>query len=563
MNGHGHDRVPRPGPRHGVALAAILLAILLAVPGAPAAADWPIYGRDLANSRNGGTDGPSFAQIPTLKEAWSFDSPTGDFTGTPVVARGVLVAGDYSGTVYALDAVTGKVRWTRKLGDPITSSAAIDASAPNGGEVYVPLAKVGGPRLAALSLRNGSTRWSTALTSQAGSSVYGSPTFWKGTVYIGTSGPNGDGSTARGTVVALRAKTGSVRWRTFMVPAGHDGGPVWSTPAIDTATGRLYVGTGNAYHPPAANTTDAILALDASTGAILGRHQAVAGDIFGPDNPAGPDADFGASPNLLRGPTGTPLVGAGAKDGVYYALDRATMKPVWTASLGPGSAIGGFIGSTVYDGKRIYGTNALTGEVGALGRDGSTRWTSADGGSADFSPLAMANGVLYTLNSAGRLAARDAATGTVLTTLSLGAPTFGGISTVGGAVYVAVGLGPPPPPAPQQYGKGSIVAFGDTSRSGGRPRPGPKRRMRVSVQPRTVRTGERARFEFTVTTTSGAPVRGARVSFGCKSAATGPRGRAAITARFEHRGRRLARMTAPGYTARTVAVTVRDDDGPD
>jgi len=436
----------------------------------PAAwADWPIYGRDLANSRNAGADGPSLAQVPTLEVAWSFRSPDADFTGTPVVARGVLVAGDYSGTVYALDAVTGKVRWTKELGQPIDGSAAIDPNASQGGSVYVPVARVGAPRLVALRLRDGKARWSRVLTSQPASSVYGSPTYWRGKVYIGTSGPNADGSTARGTVVALDARTGAVRWRTFVVPPGHDGGAVWSTPAIDTATGRLYVGTGNAYHEPVANTTDAVLALNASTGAIVDRFQAVTGDKFGPDNPAGPDADFGASPNLFRGPHGRKLVGEGAKNSVYYALDRATLKPVWKTSIGPSSTIGGFVGSTVYDGARIYGSNALTGQVVALGRDGSSQWTSADGGSLDFSPLAAANGVLYSVNSAGVLAIRHAKTGTVLKRIPLGAPTFGGISTAGGAVYVAVGVGPPPPPAPQTYGSGSIVALGDTSRSGGRP----------------------------------------------------------------------------------------------
>jgi polyvinyl alcohol dehydrogenase (cytochrome) len=533
--------------------ATLAIAALLAAVSTPAGADWPIYGRDLANSRNARGDGPSPAQIPTLAKAWSFDSPTGDFTGTPVVANGVLVAGDYSGTVYALDAVTGKVRWTRKLGQPITGSAAIDVAAPRGGSVYVPLAKVGGPRLVALSLRNGSSRWSTVLTKQPGSSVYGSPTYWKGRVYIGTSGPNGDGSTARGTVVALDAASGAIRWRTYTVPPGHDGGPVWSTPAIDPATGRLYVGTGNAYHAPAAATTDAVLALDASTGAILGHRQAVGGDVFGPDNPAGPDADFGASPNLIRAPNGTRLVGEGAKDGVYYALDRATLKPVWKRSIGPGSAIGGFVGSTVYDGTRIYGSNALTSQVAALGRDGSTRWSSADGGSPAFSPLAFANGVLYTVNSLGVLTARQAETGSVLTRISVGAATFGGISTVGRAVYVAVGLGPPPPPAPQQYGKGSIVAFGDTSHSGGR---GPKG-MRVTVQPRAVRAGRQARFEFRVTTLSGDPVRGARVGFAHRVARTGRAGRAAITARFQDPGRRHAHVSATGYVSRTVTVDVR------
>src|SRR5436305_2241612 len=267
---------------------------------ASAGADWPVYGHDLSNTRNAAAEGPALGQVSGLKQAWSFTSSSGDFTGTPVVAAGVLVAGDYSGKVYALDAVSGKVRWSKALGEPIDGSAAIDTAAPGGPTVFVPLAHEGGPRVAALALSDGHVRWSTELTNQPTSSAYGSPTFWNGTVYMGTSGPNGDGSTARGTVVALDERTGDVRWRTFTVPEGHDGGPVWATPAIDTATGRLYVGTGNAYHGDAADTTDSVLALDSSTGAILAHYQATSGDAFASDNPAGPDVDFGASPNLFK-----------------------------------------------------------------------------------------------------------------------------------------------------------------------------------------------------------------------------------------------------------------------
>jgi hypothetical protein len=68
---------------------------------------------------------------------------------------------------------------------------------------------------------------------------------------------------------------------------------------------------------------------------------------------------------------------------------------------------------------------------------------------------------------------RMAATGSILSKLPLGAPTLGGISVVGHAVYVAVGTGPPSPILPlpssstqQGDGNGSIVAFGDTSAPG-------------------------------------------------------------------------------------------------
>jgi len=436
------------------ALAATLLLI------GTAHADWPVYGHDLANTRSAGAEGPSVGSAALLHQAWSFTSSKGDFTGTPVVAGGVLVAGTNMGTVFALDAASGKLRWSRDVGQPINGSAAIDLNAAGGPAVFVPVAQQGNPQLVSLSLASGAVRWRTSLSRQASSTksdVYGSPTFWRGTVYIGTSGNNGDDSTARGSLVAVDEASGSVRWISYTVPPGHDGGAVWSTPAIDTATRRLYIGTGNAYHQPAADTTDAMLVLDARSGRQLGHYQATPDDTFAADNPAGPDADFGASPNLLSSPTGELLVGEGQKSGVYWALDRASMRPVWKTMVGPGAATGGITASTPYDGARIYGTDSADGQIWALGRDGVQAWSSLDPGTLDFAPPAIANGVLYTVDPGGFLVARDASSGTTLTTLPLGSPSFGGISVVGDKVFVAVGTGPPP--GGQDSSSGAIIAF--------------------------------------------------------------------------------------------------------
>src|SRR4051794_34625884 len=455
--------------------AAILALSLAAGACGVARADWPVYGHDLANSRSAGRDGPSADQLASIRKAWTFTSPNGDFTGTPVVAGGTLVAGTNLGSIYALDPATGRPRWSRRVDAAITGSAAIDPHAPGGPAAYVPVAKLGAPRLLALSLATGTVRWEQVLTRQQGSYVYGSPTFWKGALYIGTAGPNSDESTARGSVVALDQATGRVRWRTFTVPPGHDGGAVWSTPAIDTSTGRLYVGTGNAYHDPAAATTDSILALSAATGRLLGHFQTTPGDVWEMNAPAGPDYDFGASPNLIAGASGVPLVGEGSKSGTYWALGRASMRPAWSKMVGPGSAIGGILGSTAYDGDRVYGNDTLDGQVWALGRDGSSKWTSADPGTLDFAPVSVSNGVLYSIGPAGFVAARDATTGRILAELPLGAPTFGGVAVAGRAVYVAVGIGPPPHPDPAlpdtdgMDGSGSIVAFGDTGGAGASP----------------------------------------------------------------------------------------------
>src|SRR3954462_7882099 len=294
--------------RQGLSLLLALGALVLP---APALADWPVYGHDLANSRDAGDEGPAPSQVGSLSRAWTFESPTGDFTGTPVVAGGVLVAGDHGGHVYALDAVTGHVRWSAGVGHPVNGTATIDTDAPGGAAAYVPVAEPGRPRLVAFSLGAGTKRWDRALTEHAGATVYGSPTIWKGSVYIGTSGPDNDDTRARGSAVALDEATGAVRWQTYTVPPGSDGAAVWTTPAVDPATGRLYVGTGNNCHEPATQTEDAILALDAGSGAITGSFQATSGDTFAADNPAGPDYDFGASPNLFTAPDGRLLVGAG------------------------------------------------------------------------------------------------------------------------------------------------------------------------------------------------------------------------------------------------------------
>ena len=566
-----HPRRPR---RHATLVGLVVTLIAAALP-ASASADWLIYGKDLSNSRNARTDGPTKAQVANMEEEWRFDSPTGDFTGTPVTSKGLVIAGDYSGMVYALDAVTGKVRWKRDVGEQVNASAGINPSAPGGGVVFVPVAKEGSPKLVALSLRDGRVRWSSVITDQPTSFVFGSPVHYAGKVFIGSSGPNGDGSTARGTVVAFDQLTGAVRWRTFTVPPGRDGGPVWSTPAIDPAAGRLYVGTGNAYHDPAASTTDAILALDVNSGVIEDHYQAIPDDVFGPDNPTGPDVDFGASPNLIRSPNGTPLVGEGAKDGNYYAVDRANLNLAWKRQNGPGSVIGGFIGSTAYNGTRVFGTNALTGQVAAINRDGSVGWTNGGEGPAAWSPLALANGVLYTLSSRGALNMRDAASGELLNTVDIGDTTFGGMSTTGRAVYLSVGVGPPPPPAPQEHGTGSIVALGDTSRSRGPlSRPGGRRggpgapatprqlrrcrvrggaRLRLRVRPKHVRMRRRKRFRFRVTC-KGRPVRRAVVRFKGRRKRTGRRGRATIVVRLKRRGRHVARVRRRGLRSGRAVV---------
>ncbi|MCW2991840.1 MAG: PQQ-like domain, partial [Solirubrobacterales bacterium] len=416
-------------------------------PQAPAAplgkGDWPIYGHDLANTRDGGKGGPALGDVPNLGPVWSYFSPKGDFTGTPVVAGNVLAAVTSTGWVHALNATTGKLRWTVNADGPANGSVAIA-----GDTVIVPVATPSAPRLVAYDLATGGERWSTVLDTQKGADVFSSPVVHDGVVYIGVSGENGETSDpdvgVRGSVVALDAGTGALRWKTYMVPEGHDGGAVWTTPAIDPDAGLLYVGTGNAYHSEAADTTDSIVELRLGDGVLLKHFQATAGDVWngtGNRTSGSPDFDFGASPQLFQ-LDGNNVVGEGQKSGTYWVLDRFNLTPKWSLPTGPPTpTVGGIVGSTAVDGARIYGPNTTGGESWALGVDGTPAWVSTDGGPLHFSPTAVADGVVYSNDMSGWLTARAARTGAVLAKLPLGSPSWAGVSLAGGSVFTATGTG--------------------------------------------------------------------------------------------------------------------------
>lgn len=421
--------------------------------------DWPFYGKDLANSRNGGPSGPSWNEVGRMGPVWSFHSADGDFTGTPVVSRGVLVAGSFGGTVVGIDASTGKVLWQRDLfpGGLDSAKQLNGTPALYRGVAYVPVAEANRPRVVALDLKTGALKWDAVLDTQKNADVFGSPVVSKGVVYVGTSAEYGELNdpevNVRGSVVALDAKSGHERWKTYVVPAGHDGGSVWSTPAIDVKRRLLYVGTGNAYHAPAADTTDAVLALSTRTGAIRAKLQGTAGDVWNATGNVadGPDHDFGASPNLIEGPSGQKLVGIGSKAGIYWALARRSLKPAWSTMTGPTvTPVGGIVGSTAYDGKRVYGPITPGGEVWALGRDGSRAWVSADGGPAHFAPVSAGNGLVWSADMSGQMTARDAKTGVVAGQLPLGGPAWGGVAIAGGYVFGMTG---------SQRSDGWIVAY--------------------------------------------------------------------------------------------------------
>src|SRR5205807_6730659 len=122
------------------------------------------------------------------------------------------------------------------------------------------------------------------------------------------------------------------------------------------------------------------------------------------------DADWGTSPTLFVDSSGNQLVGAGQKDGHYYAFKRRAIAngPIWKSELAHGGACpqcaDGILSTAAYDGVRLYvgtgrpidGDDNDVGAVYALNPDdGSILWQHYFSAPV-IAPMSYANGVVFT-----------------------------------------------------------------------------------------------------------------------------------------------------------------------
>ena len=146
---------------------------------------------------------------------WTFSSSGSPIESSPLVVGGLVYVGAHDGRLYAVDARTGRARWT------FQAPAAIKGSAALAGRLVVVGDYAG--RVHALDARTGAERW----TYSGGVRFYGGPGVSGGTIVIGDVG---------GAVVALDARDGSELWR-----HSTGGAFVYSSPAI--AGGAVFIGS--------------------------------------------------------------------------------------------------------------------------------------------------------------------------------------------------------------------------------------------------------------------------------------------------------------------------------
>jgi polyvinyl alcohol dehydrogenase (cytochrome) len=383
--------------------------------GDPAAgAAWTGWGAGLANTRYQDQKGAGIAasDVSRLTLKWAFGFPGAKSVyAQPSVAAGRVFVGVDTGAVYSLDAATGCVYWMFQAETGMRSAVSIERPDPKSGTKYMAYFGDSKANVYALDAATGAQVWKVHVDDHASAKITGAPKVFEGRVYVPVaSGEEGAGPnrnyaccTFRGSVVALDAATGKQIWKTYTIaeepkPVGKNtngvqrfapaGAGVWNSPTIDAARHALYIGTGDAYTLPAANTTDAIIAMDLNTGKILWSVQDSENDAWlagcngatPPENcpkDLGPDHDFGAPPILKTLPGGRTILIAGQKSGNVWAHDPDNKgKVIWkTALVNNTSEFGGKIvwGGAVDDQNAYFGLGP--GGIAAVQlRDGERKW---------------------------------------------------------------------------------------------------------------------------------------------------------------------------------------------
>jgi polyvinyl alcohol dehydrogenase (cytochrome) len=464
--------------------------------------DWNGWGVALNNDRFAPAPGFTPAQVPqlTLKWAFGFEGEAAAATQPTIVGDWVFV-GSGSGNVYALGLQNGCTHWRFKADAGVRAAPRV-VPGPSG--LSLILADLHAT-VYSVDVASGQLQWKVRVEDHRSARISGSPVVYSGgpsglpaRIYFGvSSGEEGTGAQAkyecctfRGSVVALDAATGTVVWKTYLIPDppkpigrnkagtqlwGPAGAAVWSSPTIDTKAQMVYVATGDAYTRPAAPTTDSVVALDLKSGTIAWTRQLLADDAWnmacGSNDPAncpdneGPDADFGQPPILVTLRSGARVLTLGQKSAIVYGLDPDDKgRVLWTRKIGRGGMIGGAEWGSASDGTNIYVplSDLTFRNRAALGRggldptvgggvfairviDGELVWSAKpppcgpdNCSPAQGAPPALTPGALFEGSLDGHLRAYSTRTGQVLWDVDTAREftTVNGVKATGGSIDV-------------------------------------------------------------------------------------------------------------------------------
>ncbi len=266
------------------------------IPARADSGDWPTYLHDPQRTAAGGDTILSTSNAGQLGLKWAF--PTGGpIAASPTVVGGTVYVGSWDGYEYALDAVTGTMKWKTFLGQTTAPCYPQLAGASSAADVETGVVYVGGgdSNWYALDAATGNVLWSVFIGDNTkGWYNWASPLIYNGYAYIGTSSV-GDCPLVPGQLLQVSLSTHLIVNTFNAVPQGQYGGGIWTSPSLDTSTNTIFVTTGTR-NQTTQMLTEAVVALDASTLAVksfwaVPNSQETVEESQQPGGRAGVDAD--------------------------------------------------------------------------------------------------------------------------------------------------------------------------------------------------------------------------------------------------------------------------------
>ena len=184
-------------------------------------ANWASYGRTFSENHFSPLRQINDGNIGQLGLAWHYDLPqVASVFSAPLAVDGILYFAIGYSVVHAMDAKTGKLLWqydpkvAEVAGKRLRPAWGIRGIAFWGDKVYTGTQD---GRLIALDARTGKLRWSVqTLEPNDDRYITGPPWVFNGKVVIGHGGA--DFNPVRGYVTAYDAQTGKQAWRFYTVP---------------------------------------------------------------------------------------------------------------------------------------------------------------------------------------------------------------------------------------------------------------------------------------------------------------------------------------------------------
>ncbi len=430
-------------------------------------ADWPTIEHDLGRSGTATSETElNTGNIASLAQTWS-TVLDGKVTAQPLFLSGVqiegathnvVIAATNQNTVYALDATSGAILWSRHLLAPppscgipggfgISGTPVVDRTT---GRIY---AVTDDGTLHTLSLADGSDAAPSLqfVPDPATNYVWSGLTLFNGSLYIPTASNGCDQAPWQGGIYQIGVTGAAPQLLTHWIavpslPASTAGGGIWGYGgvSIDTTNDHIYAASGDdatglsgdeGYTPYAGS----LLALDDNLN-LLGWYQPTQPSNYNCGGAPPCDQDFASTP-LVFHPSGCPtMLAAGSKNGVLYVTSESNLEADNGANAANVQAIdlnlaiddlgeGGLSGTPAYSPATnlLYvvdtgpGVSGVAGGLVALSVQPNcslqVAWSQKVGTAISNSPNStptLANGVVYVGVNNGSVSAFNAATGAPL-----------------------------------------------------------------------------------------------------------------------------------------------------